>query len=273
MKKELAIETRSVNVNFSTGTSDGKEESRAIEGVIPYNSKSEQTYLGYTGEAEYEVITPTAFNKTLGDKAQVLLNYNHNSDNILGSTKSGTLVLTNTADGLHFRCELPKTDIGTRALETIKRGDCNTLSFEYYPREFEIKDGVSYVKSAQLEAISCCVPEPAYTQTYSNVSMRSICERAIKTLEEGNMENNEEEFNDIKSLSKKLTDYIEKREENSTDVKPVENKEAPKAEEKTSAVENQQLKDTEKENTDSNTKAKEELLTELQKELQAEIES
>lgn len=259
--KNLVLEKREINAKISDIKTDNE---RTIEGFIPYDTKSERMYLGYTTDAEKEVITRTAFNKPLGDKSQVFLNYNHDSSLILGSTRSGTLRLENRDDGLHFKCDLPDTDIGNRAYQTIKRGDVSTLSFEFYPRDFEIKDGVSFIRSAQLEAISCCVPFPAYTETDCFASFRSICEKRsidLEQVEQAIKENkaNENQKESVENLINFLSDLLPEK-----TIKAEPEVQAEKAEET-----EQPKKDTSQEITlTDEQKAQLEI---LQKELQAEI--
>lgn len=262
--KNLVLQKREINAkisNIKSGT-----ENRIIEGFIPYDTKSERMFLGYTAEAETEVITRTAFNKTLGDKSQVFLNYNHDQNLILGSTRSGTLQLENRDDGLHFKCELPDTDIGNRAYQTIKRGDVSTLSFEFYPRDFYVENGISFIRSAQLEAISCCVPFPAYSQTDCFASFRTLCEKRsidLEQIENAIKENKAtpEQTESVQNLINYLTDLLP---EKTIEAKPEVQTEK--------AEETEQPKDIPVEVTlTDEQKAQLERLESLQKELQAEL--
>ena len=79
---------------------DGK---KVIEGLIPYNQRSE--WMGF-----YEYITPTAFNKTLADGADVRAFMNHDTNKLLGRVKNNSLRLRSDEDGLHIECELPDTE-------------------------------------------------------------------------------------------------------------------------------------------------------------------
>jgi HK97 family phage prohead protease len=127
-----SLEKRAINVDLSNVQVNDTEGAKYITGIIPYNSKSQRMFLGYCG-SDYEVISPTAFNKTLADKAEVYANFAHDDLAIFGNTRSGTLELTNTENGLICRCKLPDSDIGKRAFETVNRGDCRQMSFEFVP--------------------------------------------------------------------------------------------------------------------------------------------
>src|SRR5690349_4706882 len=53
-----------------------------------------------------ETIKPGAFARVLGESPDVRCLFNHDPNNLLGRTKSGTLTLSDSADGLHFDCEM-----------------------------------------------------------------------------------------------------------------------------------------------------------------------
>lgn len=215
------------NIVCESRETDGNE--KIIEGFIPYDSPSERMFIGYA-DAEKEVITRTAFNKTLSDKRNVFLNYNHNSDLILAATKSGTMTLENKEDGLHFRANLPDTDIGNRAYQTIKRNDVNTLSFEFVPFDWEVKNETVYLRSCRLEAISVCVSSPAYAETECHTA-RNLKEqirnltRTIKQKRENEMD--KETIEELKNLLTQILEALPKEERQEP-----ETKEEPKTEEK-----------------------------------------
>jgi len=98
-----------------------------VEGIIPYNSRSVPMW-GIT-----ELISKTAFRKTLSDGAEVKALWSHDEQKILGNTRSGTLALENAENGLICRCELPDTSYANDLYEVIKRGDCTTMSFGFLP--------------------------------------------------------------------------------------------------------------------------------------------
>ena len=142
-----------------------EDGSHVVEGLIPYGALSVETRLGYS-DCSREKLEAGCFADWIA-KNDVYANYAHDSTLVLGNTKSGTLTLDDKADGLHFSLTLGESDVATRCYDTIKRGDCDTLSFEFYPREWTEKDGVTTLKRADLFAISLCVINPAYTDTQS----------------------------------------------------------------------------------------------------------
>ncbi len=75
-----------------------------------------------------ERIAPGAFTRTLsGSDVRALLN--HNSDIVLGRSKSGTLRLAEDANGLAFELDLPDTQAGRDLAVLIERRDIAEMSF------------------------------------------------------------------------------------------------------------------------------------------------
>jgi HK97 family phage prohead protease len=161
MRKQLTFK----NLQIRSNETDGK---KYIDGIIPYNSKSVPMW-GIT-----EIIDRTAFNKTLADKAEVRAFINHDDSKILGNTKSGTLVLENTDDGLICKCELPNTTYADDLFEIISRGDVNTMSFGFMPIKWLDNGQTRTLKEVKLEEVSFGVTFPAYSETFSQTAMRGL---------------------------------------------------------------------------------------------------
>lgn len=144
---------------------------KVITGVIPYNKRS--VNLGWCDDW-YEQLAPGCFNKTLGDKAEVKALRNHNDTEILGNTKSGTLTLTDSKEGLICRCVLPHTSYADDLFETITRGDCTTMSFGMIVVEESWKDegesSLRTILNAKLDEVSFGVTYPAYPDTNAQES-------------------------------------------------------------------------------------------------------
>jgi HK97 family phage prohead protease len=151
-----------------------KEGKRIVEGIIPYNSRSVEFPNGMK-----EIIMSTAFNKTINDKANVFALYNHDDSKILGSTKSGTLILDNTSEGLRTILELGNSTIANDVWDIISRGDCTNLSFGFLPIKQEIRGNERYLKEVNLKEISFCVSSPAYPETDSIAITRGFMKRKI----------------------------------------------------------------------------------------------
>ena len=173
MSKE--IQTREIKVN-DLQIRELEDGRRVIEGMIPYNSRSE--WMGF-----FEYIEPTAFNKTLADGADVRALWNHDTTKLLGRVKNGSLRLSSDDAGLHIECDLPKTTYAEDVYNLIREGYNNGLSFGFTT----IKDkwGTEEIDGRQVEVchlievrlfeVSFCVSFPAYEGTDSEArSIRSI---------------------------------------------------------------------------------------------------
>ena len=155
---------RHIDIRTEIELREEENKPRTIVGKIPFNSRSVD--MGFV-----EVITPTAFSKTLSDGADVKALYAHDSAKVLGRTKNGTLRLTPDADGLVCECDLPDTSYARDVYELIRRGDVTTMSFGFYPVKVrqEIEDGkaVDYLLEVRLIEVSFAVAFPAYEATSS----------------------------------------------------------------------------------------------------------
>jgi HK97 family phage prohead protease len=128
-----------------------------------------------------EIIDRAAFNKTLKDKKEVRALWNHNDSYILGNTKSETLELEDSDDGLICRCELPNTSYANDLYEIVSRGDVKTMSFGFLPIKWEDSNNgkLRTLKEVALEEVSFGVTFPAYPETNSQTYLRGFMKRKI----------------------------------------------------------------------------------------------
>jgi HK97 family phage prohead protease len=240
-----------------------KEGRRVIEALIPFNTKSAD--LG----GFKEIITETAFRKTINDGANIYAYYNHDDGKVLGSTHAETLELRNERDGLYCKLYLGNTSYANDAWDIISRKDCTTLSFGFIPHEVENRGNLRYLKSVQLKEISFCVTQPAYEATSSIAYTRkkkdyigmnkSIITRSINTelLEEiissGKLIEDEEAAKELLSLI--APDLLKK-------LTAVESAPAGEAERENTEEKEQQAKEEEE---------KKKLLEQLEAELKSEL--
>jgi HK97 family phage prohead protease len=258
MKKEKRKLTFK-NLSIRSEENEGK---KFIEGIIPYNSKSVPMW-GVT-----EIIDRAAFNKTLKDKSEIRALFNHNDSFILGSTKSGTLNLENTDDGLICRCELPNTSYANDLWEIVSRGDVKTMSFAFRPIKWQDAENgkLRTLKEVQLEEVSYGVTFPAYPETNSQTYMRGFMKRKIdiETINEilEKEELTEEDVTALQEVVNTLTTIINENKPQGD--KPQGNKptdEADRAEPPKDDTPNDT--DTSKEDTDKEDTDKEEIKTEI----------
>lgn len=122
----------------------------------------------------------------------VKLFLNHDSGNLLGRTKSGTLQLSVDEVGLKFRCELPNTTLGNDVMELVKRGDLSQCSFGFTVAEDEWEriDGkpVRTIKKINTLAEISLVSIPAYEDTDVAVAKRSLENMEVNEMEKRKLE-------------------------------------------------------------------------------------
>lgn len=129
-----------------------------------------------------ERILPGAFGKTLKDTSTKKAYWNHNSDRVLGSTKSGTLILDERDDGLHFEIDPPEW--ANEHVESIERGDVDQMSFGFRTikdrwHKDENDQVIRELVEVQLFEVSP-VAMPAYPQT--DAAVRSIQPQRLQQL-------------------------------------------------------------------------------------------
>jgi uncharacterized protein len=78
-----------------------------------------------------ERISKRAFDGILSTKPDVVCLFNHDANAVLGRTTSGTLQLRADDKGLAFDCDLPDTNAGRDAYESVSRGDIQSCSFAF----------------------------------------------------------------------------------------------------------------------------------------------
>lgn len=159
-----------------------------------FNAKSEP--LPFT-----EIIAPGAFTRTLRSRNEIKAFVNHDTNMVIGSTRAGTLRLTQDDRGLLAEIDLPDTTYGRDLAVSVKRGDVSGMSFGF----FVPKGGDSWnedftvrtLTEIALTEVSPVTGFPAYRQTTAAVralprlAVRAeqdimALEEALATLEAGN---------------------------------------------------------------------------------------
>jgi len=115
-----APEQRTIDVDVETLDTRG----RTVVGYASvYNTLSEDLG-GYR-----ETIAAGAFRDVLTSDVRALLN--HDANEVLGRTKSGTLRLFDEQRGLRFELDLPDSPLGQNVRESVRRGDLDGASFRF----------------------------------------------------------------------------------------------------------------------------------------------
>ena len=182
---------------------EGQEMSREIEGrPIVFGVRSVNLTPWSSTRKVYEILEPGCISRELLQKSDVILNLNHSNmvPDVLGryrGTDRDTLTLELRGDGIDCRCDLPKTNNANDALELIKRGDINGMSFAFEDDWEDTENGVSYERTNDVEDGKevwlrhvkkitglydvAIVTHPAYEQT--SVGMREASDRIDAAIE------------------------------------------------------------------------------------------
>lgn len=139
---------------------DGKPQIRGYAAVF-----DAPTDLGWISER----IAPGAFTDAIASGQDVKCLFNHDPNQVLGRTKSGTLRLKEDNTGLHYECDIDKgTSVGKDVHAHIDRGDIDQCSFGFVVRDEEMNyDGekpLRTIKKVDLYDVSP-VTYPAYPTT------------------------------------------------------------------------------------------------------------
>ena len=131
-----------------------------------------------------ERIAPGAFKRSLRSRNDVKLLWNHDSSMVLGSTRAGTLTLTEDEQGLRVNAVLPDTQAGRDAKILIQRGDVTGFSFGFtVPKGGDSwsEDGSERtLHSVRLLEVSTGVAFPAYPTTNGTAQVRGLDKIALR---------------------------------------------------------------------------------------------
>ena len=237
---------------------EGQEESRQIEGrPIVFGVRSVNLTPWSSTRKVYEILEPGCISRELLQKSDVILNLNHSNmvPDVLGryrNTDKDTLSLELRGDGIDCRCELPHTNNADDALELIKRGDINGMSFAFDDDYEDTENGVTYERTNDKEDGKeiwlrhvkrikglydvAIVTHPAYEQT--SVGMREVSDRIDAAIEAqlkreaGQQETDEEkaareqrEVEEKAAAEKKAQEECEAREREEREARELEEQE------------------------------------------------
>ena len=175
-------------------------ESRTIEGLaIAFNR--ETTLWDGKYYRDREMINPSCIPDGWLETQDVKLNLLHMRSETMCRSKMGvgTLKMEKREDGLWFTAEMPKCDIGDRALALVGNGTYTGCSFEFIPGDkvetvSKLADGredtfTMYTSFEKLLALTIAM-DPAYEDTEVSVKER---EREASREKEDNAEASHED--------------------------------------------------------------------------------
>lgn len=119
-----------------------------------------------------EVIAAGAFARTLSEQRDILALADHDPTRVLGRTKSGTLTLRETAQGLEYALTLPDTSVGNDIRELAARGDIGGVSMGFRAIRDSWQGNLRTLHEVELHEISIVSAHPAYADT--TVTLRSL---------------------------------------------------------------------------------------------------
>ena len=174
----MHAETRKINgrdVEFRSVTVGPLEVRAAGDGMsfsgyaAVFNSDSEPLPF-------IERIAPGAFKRSLSSGREIRMFNNHNTDQVLATTRNGSLMLTEDQRGLRVDAQLPDTTLGRDLSTLIADGTVHSMSFGFsVPQGGDSwsADGSSRVlREVVLHEVSVVQGFPAYPET-SGASVRT----------------------------------------------------------------------------------------------------
>lgn len=130
-----------------------------------------------------EKIAPGAFRRALDSRNDIKLLWNHDTSEVLASSRAKTLTLRETDRGLYAEALLPNTTRGRDTAELIRRGDVDSMSFGFsVPAggdEWSADGSERTLKSVRLHEVSI-VAFPAYSGTAGLTSVRGLDSVALR---------------------------------------------------------------------------------------------
>jgi len=177
---------------IATGESMSKLETRTFS--TEFEVREEPDGMRFSGYAALfdspsaplpftERIAPGAFKRALKSKNNVFMFYNHDSGQVLASTRAGTMTLSEDSRGLKVDAQLANTSAGRDVAELLKRGDLDAMSFGFsVPSGGDSwnDDGTERtLNSVRLFEVSV-VAMPAYPETSGKAMVRGLDKIALR---------------------------------------------------------------------------------------------
>jgi HK97 family phage prohead protease len=144
------VETRSQAVSFRSDS-----DSFELHGLVcPYDTPAD------IGGQFFESVMPGAFSRALREKQDVRALVNHDPSQVLGRVGNGTLVLSDSPEGLRCVIKLNRESQAHRDLfASVKRGDINQMSYGFKAtptgEKWEVRKGQRYRTLTDVDLFDC----------------------------------------------------------------------------------------------------------------------
>ena len=211
---------------------EGEQESRTIIGMpIVYGCRSCNLTPWSEDREVYEVLEAGFISPELLQRSDVVLNLNHSNlvTDILGryrNSERDTLALDMQATGIACRCALPRTNNANDALELMRRGDIDGMSFAFNDNPND-KESVTYERTNERSADGkevwlrhvrkatgffdvAIVTHPAYGQT--SVVTREFADEIMREID-AQIDAHKRECNDDEEAKRKAEEEAKAEEE------------------------------------------------------------
>lgn len=172
-RDSIEIRVRADRVEFRDAAA-GSAAVGVLAGYAAVYERLSQNLGGFV-----EKVAHGAFAQTLADNNPVLARYNHDDNQLLGTTEAETLRVASDDTGLPYEVDLPDTSVGRDVAVLAKRGDVRYSSFAFRTLEdsWSVTDqGFPLRTLIKVQLVDVApVNNPAYRDT--SVGMRSLAER------------------------------------------------------------------------------------------------
>ena len=198
--KQDAID-QMVAASLSEGIEPGGERSKPVKRMTETRAlmvedaefraeKDGMTFRGYAAKFNRkseplpfrEVILPGAFTRTLRSRNEIKAFVNHDTNMVIGSTRAGTLRLSQDEVGLLAEIDLPDTSYGRDLAVSVARGDVSGMSFGFYVPKGGDTWNADYtertISEIALHEVSPVTGFPAYRST--TASVRALSRLALR---------------------------------------------------------------------------------------------
>lgn len=171
-------------VRLHCASERAEDQTNELPQIVGYTAvyRAETEIFSWYGSFKEE-IERGAFTRAIKEKQDVRALRNHDPDNLLGRTASGTLRLKEDERGLFIEVDTPNTSLGRDTVELISRGDLSGMSFAFVIRkERWERDEEGFPSKRIIEDVDLYdvgpVTYPAYSQTTADVRSASMAHRA-----------------------------------------------------------------------------------------------